>query len=788
MKYIGSISFLILFVLLLPSCSSTKFVGEGQYLLDKVTLSSDSGHVKLTDMKSYTMQHPNLKVFGLVRWPLYVYNLSRVDGNRWIDKQLRKIGEEPVILDSALVDQSEDNLRRYLVNKGYIHAEVTSRIDTFPKKKKARVEYLIQANDPFRIRELGAVVRDAELDSILRLKAPKYSWLRTAFRSPDLSFTPLLKEGELFDRSLMDKERQRVTTLFRQRGYYAFNRDNVAFLADTTVAPLQVDLDLLIRPFRKYSPDGSVEEVPHRKFYINKVDLITDYDPLRLENRLSGLVVTDSLYHKGLHIKYGINGRTIRPGVLAFNNYLKPGEQFDERDVDKTYSSFTRLKAVKGINIRFEEFEENDSLKLNATILTTPAKTQTVGWDIEGTHSDGVGAASSVNYQHRNIFKGAEVFSARIRGGYESLSGQRRFDKGSYWEFGAESSLTFPTMLFPFLPRSMKKRMQATTDLKVSYNMQKRPEYERAVLSGGISYSWQDRSNTSARHTFKLLDVDYVHLPFIDAEFLSKLPETTRLYNFSDQFIVSAGYTYYFNNFNPLAPQRNTHSLRVAFEMAGNTLYALSELTNASKNDRGLYELFGLDYRQYVKGDIDYARSIYLDERNSIAFHLGAGIGFPYGNGRQLPFERRYYAGGSNTNRGWSVRTLGPGSMPLDTAFFAIQTGDIRLEANVEYRSKLFWKLEGAFFIDAGNIWTIRKYADQPQGNFDFSRFYKEIAASYGLGLRMNFDFFILRFDVGWKIYNPHEKGSRKWAITRPNFNRKIDGNFAWHFAVGYPF
>lgn len=789
MKNLVSISFLLLSVLYLASCSSTKFVGDGQYLLDKVSFSSDSAEIKSSEVKPYAMQHPNLKVFGLIRWPLYVYSLSKVDGKRWIDKQLRKIGEPPVVLDSVLVDQSVDNLQRYLLNKGYVNAKVTPRIDTIPGKKKAQVEYLIEANEPFKVRNYGTMVQDAELDSLLKIKKPKYSWIRSAFRSPDLAYTPLIKEGELFNRMVMDQERQRVTSLFRQRGYYAFNKDNVAFLADTTVAPFEADVDLVVLPFRRIMPDGSIKETEHQKYYINKVDIITDYDPLKKSNQSDGMIITDSLMHRNIHVKYGVNGRSIRPGVLSFNNYLRPGAMFDERNIDRTYSSFTRLKAIKGINIRFEEFEENDTLKLNTVILTTPSRIQTVGWDIEGTHSDGeLGVASSVTYQHRNIFKGSETFSARIRGAYESLSGKRKFDVGNYWEYAVETSLKIPSMIFPFISRDFKRRLQATTELKISYGQQERPEYKRAILSGGISYSWQDRSNTSARHTFSLLDVDYVYLPYLDSTFNAELPTSTKLYNFSDQFIVSSGYSYYFNNFDPLTPQRNAHSLRVSVELAGNILYAMSNLTKAKKNKNGLYELFGLNYRQYIKGDIDYAKSIFLDERNSIAFHVGGGIGFPYGNGRELPFERRYYAGGSNNNRGWSVRSLGPGSMSLDSAYFAIQTGDIRLEASVEYRTKLFWKLEAAAFIDAGNIWTIRKYDHQPQGNFDFSRFYKEIAASYGLGLRLDFDFFVLRFDVGWKIYNPHEKGSRKWAITRPNFNRGVDGNFAWHFAVGYPF
>ena len=245
----------------------------------------------------------------------------------------------------------------------------------------------------------------------------------------------------------------------------------------------------------------------------------------------------------------------------------------------------------------------------------------------------------------------------------------------------------------------------------------------------------------------------------VDTAFRNTLPEITAKYNYSDLFIVSSGYTYSFNNYDPMKRGR--------------------------KDADGRYKLFGTHYSQFVKGDIDFARSLTIDNRNSFAFHLGAGIGYPYGNSKELPFTRRYFAGGANSNRGWSVRSLGPGSMPVtDATTFVNQVGDLRLDANLEYRSKLFWKIELAAYIDAGNIWTIRKYDYQPQGNFDLTRFYKEIALSYGLGVRLDFDYFLIRLDTGMKAYNPQEIGHRKWAITRPN----LTDQFAWHFAVGYPF
>ena len=391
---------------------------------------------------------------------------------------------------------------------------------------------------------------------------------------------------------------------------------------------------------------------------------------------------------------------------------------------------------------------------------------QGFGVDLEGTNSAGdFGFASSLNYQHRNLFKGSEVFSAKVRGAYEALSSQS--DGSSYWELGAESSILFPRFLFPFVSDNFKRKIRASTEFKVSYGIQTRPEYRRAILSGGWSYIWQDRSNMQARHTFKLLDIDYVHLPKIDPTFEEELPESMKLYNFTDQFVVGSGYTYSFSNYNPQNRLRNTHSLRVSFEMAGNMLYAISKLSHADKDKKGLYRLFGINYAQFVKGDIDFSKSIVLDSRNKLAFHAGVGVGYPYGNAKMLPFERSYFSGGANSVRGWSVRSLGPGSMQISPN-----------------GTKMFWKFEMAAYVDAGNIWTMHKDKDRENANFDFARFYKEIAVSYGLGLRLDFDFFLLRFDTGMKAYDPQMRGKKRWAVLDPN----LKGNFAWHFAVGYPF
>ena len=773
-------------LLLLAACHPTKFVGDHEYLLDEVRIESDNNRYKQSDLKEYIRQEANFKVFGLMKWQLYVYSWSGRNEKRWLNKQLRRIGEPPVILDTTLVRQSEEELQRFFINKGYINAEVESEIDTSRHNKKAIVTYRIRSNEPYHISHYEMNLADTRIDSIARLEARKRSPLAAAFHTQSDDHTSLVHEGDLFDRDVLDAERQRITTLLRRNGYYTFNRDNLAYLADSSFNQNIVELEMYLKPNRFVRPDSTVfEEIP-KQYYIKDVKVVTDYDPLSLVGLDSLFLNSDTVQSGDLEIIYGNKKHSVRPDILRQSVYIRPGQMYNERNVEQTYSSFARLQALKNINVRFDEFMENDTMKLNCLVLTTPAKTQSFGVDLEGTNSAGdLGFASSLNYQHRNLFKGSELFSAKIRGAYESLNSSDQ-NIGSYWELGAETGITFPSFVFPFLSENAKRRFRATTEFKLSYSFQTRPEYQRAILSGGWSYIWQSRSNMQSRHVFKFLDIDYVSLPNIDEDFKNSLPESTRLYNFTDQFVMGTGYTYTFSNATPQNRTRNTHSLRASFEMAGNVLYAYSKLTGKEKNADNLYECFGTPFSQFVKVDVDFSKSIAIDERNRVAYRVGVGVGYPYGNTRMLPFERSYFSGGANSVRGWSVRTLGPGSMPVDknNISFADQVGDIRLDLSVEYRTKLFWKFEMAAYIDAGNIWKFHEDENYPNANFDFSRFYKEIAVSYGLGLRLDFDFFLLRFDTGLKAYDPQQQGKDKWAILRPNFG----DNFAWHFAVGYPF
>ena len=760
---------------LLFACRATKHVGEGEYLLDRISLSTDNKSLKNSELKSYIRQEPNHKTFGIIGLPLFFYNLSNNKDNGW-NRWLRRIGTPPVIYDSELTEKSRSQIEKALNNKGYEEAVVT--VDTIKRKKRIKVKYKVQSGEPYHIDRIVYRIPD---DSIRKIVMADSAYF-------------LVQAGGLFDRNVLDEERQRITTRLRNRGYYSFNKEFITYTADTTIGNKGVDLELhlienpaadtVARPlvtFRNYST-----------YTIRRVYFVTEYDPMN-HNSIN---VKDTVSYKDFYVLYG-EKKYLRPSILAENCYIMPGALYSARMVDNTYSAFSRLKVLKYVNIVFTPVEEEGRHMLDCHIMLTEGKTQVVSTEVEGTNSAGnFGFSLGVTYQLRNIFKGSQTFSAKFRAAYENITGDLGgLLSNNYLELNGEIGISFPKFLFPFTSSAFARRMRSTTDFSINIDYQRRPEYVRLISGAGWTYKWNSRNNRF-RHNFDLVNINYVYLPQMTNAFKHNLDSIAAdnpllRYSYEDHFIMRSSYVFYLSNLrnNMMASshkQRKVFTLRAAGEIAGNLLYAISSLSAMKRSEGGEYEIFGISYSQYVKADLDYTRLINFNEKNALALHAGAGIVFPYGNSSMVPFEKRYYSGGANSVRGWSVRTLGPGTYagtnPM--ADFMNQCGDIRLDLNAEYRSKLIWKLELAIFLDAGNIWTIKDYSSQPGGKFKFNSFYKEIALAYGAGIRLDFNYFLLRVDMGLKMYDPSRIGNRPWVIAHHSFKR--DATF--HFAVGYPF
>lgn len=757
-------------VFLLASCSSTKYVPDGSYLLDEVRIETDNKAVKPSSLSVYLRQNPNSKWFSLLKTQLYIYNWSGRDSTRWINRTLRRLGDAPVVYNAGETARTGEEMTKALQNMGYMGAVVEPV--RRGRKKKMRLLYKVTTGKPYIIRVLKYDIPDDKIREYIRLD----------------SAATLLSEGMCFDANVLDTERQRIANNLLQNGYYKFNKDYISYTADTVRNTYSVDLTLHLAPYRQH--DGG-EARNYRQYTINKVNFITDYNVLE-SSELNHIKINDSLYYKGLPIYYK-DKLYLRPKVLANSSRIIPGALFNEQDVQRTFSNFGRLQALKYTNIRFFEIQQGDSAKLDTYILLTKSKHKSISFEVEGTNSaSDLGAAAAVAFQHRNLFKGSEAFMFKLRGAYEAVSGlQSGWHNQNYTELGAETTINFPRFMFPFLSTDFKRRIRATTEFGLQYNYQMRPEFTRIVASAGWSYKWGVQRQRS-QHRIDLLDINYLYMPWIDPNFKKIYLDTDEnyilRYNYDDRLIVRTGYNYTYNSAGQALTNNaiagNSYTLRLNFESAGNVLYGVAKMTRMKKNGNGEYTLLNIPFAQYLKGDFDFAKNVVIDNRNSLAFHLGVGIAVPYGNAKVIPFEKRYFSGGANSVRGWSVRDLGPGSFPGDGNFLN-QSGDIKLDASAEYRTRLFWKFRGAVFVDAGNIWTLRDYKDQPGGEFRFNTFYKQIAFAYGLGLRMDLDFFILRFDGGMKAVNPvYEKGRNRYPILHPNFGR----DFAFHFAVGYPF
>ena len=642
---------------------------------------------------------------------------------------------KPVIYDTLQARQSCQDLMTAMQNEGYMNAGVSLYTET--KGKKLKATYLLHPGQPFLIGKVNYDIQDEGIQQLLHLDQPA---------------NQQIKPGMRFTVETLDNERKRIAGLLSDNGYFRFNKDFIHFTADTIMGRKDIALTLQLR---KYKPNNNSPEVDHTRYLIRDV-LFQSNDSDRIH---------------------------LRKQVLLNATAIKEGRPYDASALQRTYNNFARLQAVKYTNIKFTEVPDTNLLDCHIQISTN--KPSTISFQPEGTNTAGdLGAAASITYTNRNLFHGSEQLSIEFRGAYEAITGLEGYQDQNYTEFSVETKLVFPRFLAPFLSKSFRRRQTASSEWAISWDFQNRPEFHRRVFSSAWRYRWSEPKH-HLNYRFDLLDLNYVYMPWISSTFKRDYLDNAEnrnailRYNYEDIFIMKTGFTVSYTD--------GVDAVRANFESAGNLLNGVSKGFGFKTNSQGQHTLFNIAYAQYVKFDFDYTHLFQFDKRNALALHAGLGVAYPYGNSTVLPFEKRYFSGGANSVRGWSVRELGPGKFKgtdgrID---FINQTGDVKLDLNAEYRSSLFWKLQGALFIDAGNIWTLRNYAEQPGGQFKFTEFYKQIAASYGMGLRLNFDYFILRFDVGMKAINPaYESEKEHWSIFHPKLSRDFD----FHFAVGLPF
>jgi outer membrane protein assembly factor BamA len=727
---------LSLFLLLLSSCSTTKYVPEGEYLLSKVKIktvdATDTQTISPYAYNAYLRQKPNSRWFALYKLPLATYSLSGSDTTKWLNRTLRSMGEPPVLFDSLLALSTCADLRQQLRNEGFLQAQVDMSVRQNGKKKKS-VVYQLHPGIPYTIRSQRYDIADSV---IARLLAPTLSDVSPA--------------GTTFSVAMLDAERKRITTLLTDSGYYRFHKDYITYHADTTSNTKEIDLTLHLA-----NPQPPQQ---HTVYWIRHIDYSSG-NP------------NDNRIH-------------LRNHVLAECTHLVEDDHYRSSALQNTYNHFGRLQAVKYTNITLQPVEGTDSLDCHIQLQTN--KPSTLSFQPEGTNTAGdLGAAASLTYQNRNLFHGSEVLSLELRGAYEAIRGLEGYSNQDFLEYSFGAKLQFPRFLMPFAGRDMRRIVNATSEVSLLYDLQDRPEFHRRLLSAAWRYRWHF-PNRHDRYQLDMLDLNYVFMPWISETFRNEYlaDDNSRnailRYNYEDLFITKIGFGYSYS--------RGATALKTNIETSGNVLQIAAKTFGAGKDQMGHYRVFNIAFAQYVKGDLDISHTLRLDRDNQLVLHLGLGIAYPYGNSTVLPFEKRYFSGGANSVRGWTVRTLGPGTYKERDGRinFINQTGDMKLDLNAELRSRLFWKFSGAAFIDAGNVWTLREYEEQPGGQLRPGDILNQLAASYGLGLRLNFDYFILRFDMGMKAVNPayETENEEHFPIAHPRFSR----DFAFHFAVGLPF
>ncbi len=792
MTHLRRLLMILLLGILCSACSVTRKLSDGEYFLQRVRIEDDKQtprHERITppELEQYVRQTPNKRFLG-TNFYVWSYNLANPDKDNWWNNFKRKVGEAPVLLDMALTQRSAQNLKTYMNSRGYYSSRVDFEVDTTRRRKRAYVTYRTHQGEPYRITSISYEFRDRQLQPIIESD----------------SAASLLRVGNIFNITELDKERERIATFLNDRGYYDFSVNNIEYRVDTLGGNRKVGIRMIVkRNITGYDERGQAIQENNRIYRISEINVMPDYNPT-VDSEEQQLTNLDTVRYKGLNI---ISNGTpnVRPAVLHSAIPLTPNTIYNASLVNRTYGEIMSLGYFKSARIAFEPIDTGeadttfvhyagdgrtaysptkfDNIKegnLRCYILGSPTLKQSFNVELEGsTTSSFYGLSATVGYQNRNLFRGVETLNTAVTFGYEYMKAPNT-SKRKANELGFSVGLAFPRFIAPFHISTRSINIPRTS-VDISFNYQDRPYYRRDLSRISWAYSWR---SMNGRYSYQLrpIDLNWIHVSYINEDFFASLENEYLRQSYMTQAIAGLSGSYTYNNQNKNVGG-NATLLRVNFESAGNLLN-LFELAFSQKTDGGYYNILGVRYSQYVRGDVSLSRKIVLGEKTALAGRIFAGVGVPYGNSTALPFDRLFYVGGSNSMRGWSPRTLGPGNSPAQDTPYPVQMGDIRLEANLEFRFPIWGMFHGATFLDLGNVWYMgHDRAQVPaDGVFHWDRFYKQLGFNTGLGLRIDIKFVILRLDWGIQLHNPNRPQGERWIN---DFRWK---NTALNFGVGYPF
>jgi len=751
------------------SCNPVKYIPEGDTLLDKNHISINNESISKAELEPFIRQKPNKEIFG-AKFHLGLYNLSNIEKTRWPHGWLREIGEEPVVYDPVATERSSQQLQSYIASKGYFDSRVSETVEISNRKSKAY--YNIDLKTPYTIRNLNIAIPDSNI--------------KAYFTLDDLNC--LIKPGDPYDMDVLDNERKRFERVIRDMGYYGFSSDHITFRVDSTVGNRKVDITYIVKNFTRVDRQNRQVEGPHPMYRINNIYIYPDFVPRdALEGGEDYLKSLDTTEYKGYYFVSANEKPEIKYDLIIRSLFLKSGSVFNMTNTDQTQSHLLALKTFRLVNIFFGEPDSStagNNRLLDCTIQLTLLSQQSFRVEVEGTNSAGnLGGALNFIYQHKNLLRGAELFNLKLKGAYEALSQQTSGSRSSQ-EYGIETSLRLPRFLIPIpVKDEFIREYNPTTSILGAYNYQSMPLYTRSMANASFGYNWNASSYTT--HFVTPFQLNQINLLSIDEDFEASIQSSYLAYSYRDVMIMGGSYSLIFNN-QSIRKIKDYWFIRFNAEAAGNIPSLIGKLTDATKIDDS-YNFLGQPFAQYVKADFDFRYNIHLNEASSVVYRGFAGVGIPYGNSRAMPFEKQYFGGGANGIRAWQVRTLGPGTyVPPDDAEFLNQTADLKLEANAEYRFKLFWILEGALFVDAGNIWTINRDEAREGSQFRLKSFINDMAVGAGTGLRFDLNFVMFRADLGMKLRDPWLPLGSRWIISNRPYNFRDD--FAFVIAIGYPF
>lgn len=756
------VTYFIVLSCFIYSCSPARHLEEDQRLLTKVKVKTEGDNKYNDAILSISKQQANRKLLGLFKIYLGIYNLYYHKENSKIKE---KLGEAPVVYDSTINPVSVDLMTRFLNNKGYYENEI--KVTSKRSKKRAKLTFNVSKGPRYDISKLAYDISDQRIEQL--------------FLSD--SSNAKLKVGNPFNLESLKEERERIERLMKNNGYFKFSREYIVFEVDTFMNLNTAEITLLIKnPKESYTFTDSLVEGRHQIYSISKLYVRMDYSARTASNISGDTTQVDSVYFIDLE------SDKFNKKALSRITYIRPGDIYQLKVQEQTYRNLAALRVFSYVSIQYEPDYTSNGNDLIAYIDLDPRKQRSFTVETEGTNNGGnLGVNGTVTYQNNNTFKGAEILNISFSGGLEvqqiltddnSSQLSSGFLDFNTIEFGPEISLEVPRFLLPFGAKKFSPRGNPKTTFNASYNFQQRPDYARYLTKTYIAYSWNE--SPTKTHIIQPFDLSYIKLNPSETfkQVLEEIQNPFLRNSYTDNLILALKYSFILNtkSSNRL---RNYLFFRGNIESSGNLLALASDGWNTNTNEDGSHNIAGIRYAQYVRTDIDF-RYYQNFNYNKLVYRFFGGVGIPYGNSIAMPFEKSFYAGGANGIRAWRARQLGPGTLPDSILQSVDQIGNMQLETNVEFRFPVTNIIEGAAFIDAGNIWNLNQEDSREETKFELNSLWESTAIGIGIGVRLNFSFFIIRLDFAAPLKDPA-------ALDPYEFNLQVNQTNL-NLGIGYPF